>query len=151
MWQSLTTLAGVITRERRGRFSYRVRKKSHVKREAEIRAGAASWDMLRTASNHPELETGKDWFFPEASGGGTTHWQLHCGHWSLQNLWRINFCCWKWPRLQLFVMATLGNEYNTVHIRCIGPARIQWRDLTKLKILSASCFLWASYNILCCL
>ena len=42
VWRSLTTLTGVFTRERRERFRYKVREKSPVKTEAEIREVAAA-------------------------------------------------------------------------------------------------------------
>lgn len=59
-WQSVTTLAGVLMRGRRGRLTNKVRKKSHVRREAEIREAAASWGVLRTASNPWELQAATD-------------------------------------------------------------------------------------------
>lgn len=89
--------------------------------ERQLQAG-----VLRSASNHPELRTGTDSSLKPPEGAWP-YWQLHCGLWSLQKFGRINCCCLKWPRLQLFVMGTLGNEYNSrtneMHRACQDTVR----------------------------
>lgn len=90
--------------------------------ERQLQAG-----VLRSASNHPEQRTGMHWFFPEASGRSMT--PLAASLWTLEppELWKNKLCCLKWPRLQLFVMGTLENEYNSrtneMHRACQDTVR----------------------------
>lgn len=60
----------------------------------------------------PEAGRSRNWSFLEDSGGGKNLPATSLRTLSPQNFGRINFCCLKWPGLQLFVIATLGNEYN---------------------------------------
>lgn len=126
IWRSLTTLAGVLMRDRTGRFRYKVRKNSHVKRSRDQRGSCklGCWGQPATTRNSEQACTDSSLKLLE---GAWPHLQLHCGFRSLQNFGRINSCCLKWPKLQLFVMGTLGNEYNSctneMHRACRDTVR----------------------------
>lgn len=109
-WESLTTLTAVfMRREGEGRIQ------SQEEQPCGDRSRNPRGSYKLCAEGHqqlPEAGRGRNWSFPEDSGGGKNLPATSLRTLSPQNFGRINFCCLKWPGLQLFVIATLGNGYN---------------------------------------
>lgn len=107
-----------------------------LRSERQLHRGAC-WGQPATTRNSEQAWTDSSLKPPE---GAWPYWQLHCGFWSLQNFGRINSCCLKWPRLQLFVMGTLGNESNSWTNEMHRACQDTLRGPKKLKIPSALLF-----------
>lgn len=96
IWRSLTTLAGVLMRDRRGRFRCKVRKNSHVKRSRDQRGSCklGCWGQPATTGTQNRY-----WLFPEASGRSMT--PLAASLWTLEppELWKNKLLLFKMTQI----------------------------------------------------
>lgn len=104
-WWLLATLTGAFTREGREKFGCKVRENSPVRTEAEIRGAAGAGARSGLPTSTPNWKR----------AGLILSWSLrgkqdHNGYFTVDSeppeLWNNKLCCLKWPRLQIFVMAT---------------------------------------------